>query len=858
MSKLTPMMQQYRQIKERFPEEFLFFRMGDFYEMFFDDALKASEILEITLTARDGGGGSKVPMCGVPYHAAEGYINRLVSRGHKVAICEQLEDPAQAKGVVRRDVVRVITPGTLLEEGFLREKDNNYIVALAADGNHLGLSCADISTGYFGATALNTLMGLSNLSDELSRLSPAEIVVDLALEDREVLDVIRQNTTVITRRALEQRARHEARFEDLAGPQADLFSPAGRAAKKAGATLLDYLEDTQKQGLENIQSMDLYRLEHYMYIDRQTRRNLELTRSLRSEDQKVSLVATLDYTATAMGGRRLKRWLEQPLIDREVIRDRQDAVEELVDNIFLREDLRRQLREVYDLERILTRVALNRANARDLLALGRSLRAADGVRQTLLDTGAYLQSRGAQMTIPPELLVLLESAIHHEPPLSLKDGGLIRDGYHEEIDRLRAISTQGRGWIGDMEETERERTGIRNLKVGYNRVFGYYLEVTRSHAEKVPEHFIRKQTLANAERYITPELKELEEQVLGASDRLVRREYEVFCGVREEAAAYTKPVQTLARQLSELDALLSFSEAAVRNGYVRPEIDDSADLALEQGRHPVVECLLTEEPFVPNDCQLSGDGRSLAVITGPNMAGKSTYIRMVAVLTVMAQAGSFVPAAQMRLGLVDRIFARVGASDDLATGQSTFMVEMNEVSNIMRNATGKSLIILDEVGRGTSTLDGLAIAWSISEYIHSVIGARTLFATHYHELVALEEIYEGIFNLSMAVREREEDVVFLRQVVAGGADRSYGIHVAQMAGLPKPVLKRAREKMSELEQGEQIRTVREKGQQMSLVRESPVEDLLRQASLDDFTPRQALDFLYEMKRLSGDGEETDA
>lgn len=839
------------------PGSFFFFRLGDFYEMFFDDALKASEILEIALTARDGGAGTKVPMCGVPYHAAEGYISRLVSRGHKVAICEQLEDPAQAKGVVRRDVVRVITPGTLLEEGFLREKDNNYIVAVAAEGSHLGLACADISTGYFGVTALNILLGLSNLSDELSRLSPAEIVVDLELENQEVLQVIGQNTAVVTRRAVDERPRHEGHFGELAGPEADLFSPSGRAAKAAAAALLHYLEDTQKQALDNIQSVDLYRLEHYMYIDRQTRRNLELTRSLRGEDRKASLVATLDYTATAMGARRLKRWLEQPLIERETICDRQNAVEELVDNIFLREDLRRQLRDVYDLERILTRVALNRANARDLLALARSLRAASGVRQTLVDTGAFLKTRGEDMEIPPDLLELLESSIHDEPPLSVKDGGLIRDGYHEEIDRLRASSTQGRGWIRDMEETERERTGIRTLKVGYNRVFGYYLEVTRTHADKVPDHYIRKQTLANAERFITPELKELEEQVLGASDRLVRREYEVFCGIRVEAAGYTKPVQTLACQLSELDALLSFAEAAVRNGYVRPGIDETVDLEVEQGRHPVVECLLTEEPFVPNDCNLSGDGQALAVITGPNMAGKSTYIRMVAVLAIMAQAGSFVPAVRMRLGLVDRIFARVGASDDLATGQSTFMVEMNEVSNIMRNATGKSLIILDEVGRGTSTLDGLSIAWSISEYIHSVIGARTLFATHYHELVALEEIYEGIFNLSMAVREREEDVVFLRRVVPGGADRSYGIHVAQMAGLPRPVLRRAREKMDELEQGEQIRTVREKGQQMSLVRESPVEDLLRQACLDDFTPRQALDFLYEMKRLTGNGEETD-
>lgn len=849
MSVLTPMMQQYRSIKERFPEEILFFRLGDFYEMFFDDALKASEILEIALTARDGGGGKKVPMCGVPHHSAEGYIARLVARGCKVAIAEQMEDPSQAKGLVSREVVRIITPGTLTEEGALPERSNNYIVGVSLRENMVGIASADLSTGYFGVSWISRLAGLHNLNDELGRLLPAEIVTETAKPDRQLDALLDGSATVITRRQGPEDS-SLARLEEMALRPEGMPSAGYRAALQAGALLMEYLEETQKQALVNFQQVELYTLDAFMYMDRQTRRNLEISQSLREGDRKTSLVHILDFTATAMGGRLLRRWLEQPLIDLEAITRRQDAVQELTENVFLREDLRKELKRVYDLERILTRVTLGRAGARDLRAMAQSLMAAARVRDLLAAQSRIFREEAEQLDVLPDLTDLLDRGIVEEPPLSVKEGNLIREGYSEEIDGLRETASMGRRWISELEEREREATGIRTLKVGYNRVFGYYLEVSKSHRDKVPEHYQRKQTLAGGERFITPELKELEDRVLNASDRLVRREYELFCGIRQEAAGRARGLQVLAGFLASLDVFGSFAAAAVRFGYVRPRLDGGTGLSVRQGRHPVVERLLPEGEFIPNDCTLSAGQKSLGILTGPNMAGKSTYIRMVAVLTVMAQSGSFVPARSMELGLADRVFARVGASDDLATGQSTFMVEMNEVANILKNATASSLIILDEVGRGTSTTDGLAIAWSVSEYIHSVTGARTLFATHYHELVALEELYEGIFNLSMDVRETGDQVLFLRRVIPGGSDRSYGIHVARMAGLPRPVLTRAEEKLEELETTRETGVLVQGGRQLEILRENPVVDILRETVLDDFTPRQALDFLYELKEMA--------
>ncbi len=847
MSELTPMLRQYREIKEKFKDEFLFFRLGDFYEMFFDDAIQGSEILEIALTARSGGAGLKVPMCGIPYHSANSYILKMIKAGHKVAICEQVEDPQTAKGIVKREVVRVITPGTVLEENALIGKENNHLACLSAKENRLGISYCDVSTGGFYATEVNLLSQWNEVRDELARIAPSEIILDADSIGEAQMREIEGIGYYCTRL---NGAYHEGmrrQVEKISDAEQSLWDHLG--AHKAAAVLLSYLNETQKQGMGSLNRLQVYTLEDAMQMDMGTRRNLEIVCSLRSGDQKTSLVSVLDRTKTAMGGRKLKEVIQRPLLSVESIHRRQEYVSQLVDDVFLRKDLAKAMKEVYDLERILTRVAYERANARDLRAMQISLMAARGVKTRLLAAGQSFLEYAESMEVMEELCALLDESIPQDPPLSVKEGGLIAPGYHAQVDELREISTQATGVLAALEKKEKEETGIKTLKIGYNRVFGYYIDVTKTHQDKVPERYIRKQTLTNSERYITEELKELEDKIINAKEKLFQLEYELFTQIREEVRIRCVEIQRLAEGLALLDVYLSFAEVAVAGDYVRPELVEEPKITIVEGRHPVVEQLLVSERFIPNDCNLMPEVESLGIITGPNMAGKSTYIRMIAILCIMAQAGSFVPCKAMELGLVDRVFARVGASDDLARGDSTFMVEMKEVSNILKNATGRSLIILDEVGRGTSTIDGLSIAWAISEYIHSQIGARTLFATHYHELVALEEIYQGIVNLSMAVEEKDDDVLFLRKVVRGGTDQSYGIHVARMAGLPQAVIIRAGEKLKQLEQGE-IKSMHVDGEQIEWQDVSPAMELLKEINPEVLSPRQALDILYELKERS--------
>jgi DNA mismatch repair protein MutS len=841
------MFKQYKEIKEKFKDEFLFFRMGDFYEMFFDDAIQASEILQIALTARSGGAGLKVPMCGVPFHSANNYIYKIIQTGHKVAICEQVEDPKTAKGLVKREVVRVITPGTVLEENALIGKENNHLACLSAKENRLGISYCDVSTCGFYATEVNLLTQWNEVRDELARIAPSEIILDadsLGVAQMQEIESIGYYCTSL-KGAYHERMRREV--EKISDAEQSLWDHLG--AHKAAAVMLSYLADTQKKGMGSLNRLQVYTLEDAMQIDMGTRRNLEIVCSLRSGDQKTSLVSVLDRTKTAMGGRKLKEVIQRPLLSVESIHRRQEYVSQLVDDVFLRKDLAKALKEVYDLERILTRVAYERANARDLRSMQISLIAAKGVKTRLLSAGHHFLEYAEAMEVMEELSELLDESIPHDPPLTVKEGGLIAPGYNAQVDELREISTHATGVLAALEKREKEETGIKTLKIGYNRVFGYYIDVTKMHQNKVPEHYIRKQTLTNSERYITQELKELEDKIINAKDKLFHLEYELFTQIREKVRTHCVEIQRLAEGLAMLDVYLSFAEVAVAGDFVRPELVEEPKIVILEGRHPVVEQLLVSERFIPNDCNLMPDVESLGIITGPNMAGKSTYIRMIAILCIMAQAGSFVPCKAMELGLVDRVFARVGASDDLARGDSTFMVEMKEVSNILKNATSRSLIILDEVGRGTSTIDGLSIAWAISEYIHSQIGARTLFATHYHELVALEEIYQGIVNLSMAVEEKDDDVLFLRKVVRGGTDQSYGIHVARMAGLPPAVINRAGEKLKQLEQGE-IKSMHVDGEQIEWQGENPALELLKEINPEGLSPRQALDILYELKERS--------
>ncbi len=876
MAAYTPMMQQYLATKEQYKDCILFYRLGDFYEMFFEDAKTVSRELELTLTGKDCGQPERAPMCGIPYHAVEGYLNRLVSKGYKVAICEQLEDPKQAKGLVKRDVIRIVTPGTNLSQQALDESRNNYLMCLVYLSGVFGMAITDISTGDFYTTEVSSE---KSLFDEINRFSPAEIIVndtfamsgvDLTpFKDRlgtviSTLDAWYIDESISIPRLLEHF--HLASLSGLG--LADL--PCACAA--SGAVLL-YLYETQKNDLSNLTHITPFRSGGFMMIDSATRRNLELTETLREKQKKGSLLWVLDKTKTAMGARQLRSWIEQPLIEKKPIIERQDAIEALLGDMITREELREYLSAVYDLERLITRISYHTANPRDLIAFKTSLSMLPHIRTLLRPFSAGLiQSLIEQLDPLEDLCSLVEAAIIDDPPLLIREGGIIKDHYNEDVDRFRKAQTEGKSWLSELENAEREHTGIKNLRIRYNKVFGYYLEVTNSFKDLVPADWTRKQTLANAERYITPRLKELEDMILGAEDKLSALEYDLFCEVRDKIAGQVVRIQRTARAVAVIDVLVSLAQAASQNNYVRPSINTRGIIDIKAGRHPVVEKMTGSQMFIDNDTYLDNKRHRVSIITGPNMAGKSTYMRQTALIVLMAQIGSFVPAREAGIGIVDRIFTRVGASDDLASGQSTFMVEMTEVANILRNATSKSLLILDEIGRGTSTFDGLSIAWAVVEHISNpkLLGAKTLFATHYHELTELEGKLDSVNNYCIAVREQGDDIIFLRKIIPGGADKSYGIQVARLAGVPETVIDRAKEIAEMLSQSDinqkaraiDVRKSRAKAapqpaasdtdKQLSLFdfypEEHPVLKEIRQMDLSNMTPLQALTTLDAFQR----------
>ncbi|HBV96957.1 MAG: DNA mismatch repair protein MutS [Peptococcaceae bacterium BICA1-7] len=854
----TPMMQQYLEIKQNYKDAILFFRLGDFYEMFFEDALTASGLLEITLTGREAGQPEKVPMCGIPYHAAEVYINRLIQKGCKVAICEQTEDPSAARGIVKREVVRVVTPGTIIESSSLDEKNHNYIVSIFESTGETGLAVADISTGLFQCTRFSGQEGLTLLLDELERIRPAEVVMPLSQSKNDLpLQIRLLNCGAISFYDDRYYTAKECsdKLNSLLGSSWQEIIGGFPAAVSAAGSLLSYLYETQKKESSQIKRIAWYASGQYMMLDRSTRRNLELTASIRDGGKWGTLIWVLDHTRTAMGGRLIRSWVDQPLTDYRLINDRLDAVEEIKNNSLLRLDLKKILGQIYDLERLASRAVYGTANARDLLALAQSLGIIPCLAERLLEVKAKAVLNAVEGIDPlTDICGLLQESITPEPPATVREGGLIRDGYSAEVDRLRNIRGEGKNWLVQLESEERESSGIRSLKIGYNKVFGYYLEVTRANLHLVPSYYIRKQTLANAERYITPRLKELEDQILTAGDRLTQLEYTIFSEIREKVASAVDRIQKTSASVAFLDAILSLAEAAVEENYNRPRITKLKEIIIKGGRHPVVEKVLGAGSFVPNDTDLSPQN-NVVLLTGPNMAGKSTYMRQVALLVIMAQMGSFVPAQESVIGVVDRVYTRIGASDDLAGGQSTFMVEMMECKNIVAGATDKSLVLMDEVGRGTSTYDGISIARSLVEYIVKNLKSRTLFSTHYHELTDLEAL-EGIKNYTVSVKEQDQKIIFLRKVVPGKADRSYGIHVAALAGLPPEVTARAREILDSLE------CSRESIQEVAAAAEGncgPIEEdngaakeiiaRIKAVDTSNTTPLAALNILAELKSL---------
>ena len=815
MSAVTPMMQHYIKTKEEYEDCILFYRLGDFYEMFFEDAETVSRELELTLTGKDCGLAERAPMCGVPFHAADNYINRLVEKGYKVAICEQVEDPKLAKGIVKREVIRVVTPGTNLYTQALDETKNNYIMSVAYISNRFGIAFADVTTGAFMVTEVEKLR---NFLDELYKFSPAELIcneafcmsgVDLEeLRNRLHLSVSALDNWYfdddLCQRTLKDHF-HVGTLEGLGLKDYD-------CATIAAGALLTYLLETQKNSLDHMRKITPYVTDKYMLIDSSTRRNLELTETMREKEKRGSLLWVLDKTKTAMGARMLRSFIEQPLIEEEAINQRLDAVEEINRQEMDREEIREYLGPVYDLERLISRVSYQSANPRDLIAFKTSIGMIPPIRRLLGQfQSEELKKVYEDMDELQDLYQVLDKAIVEDPPLAMKEGGIIKDGYDQQIDDYRQAKTKGKTWLAELEAEEKEKTGIKNLRIKFNKVFGYYLEVTNSFKDMVPDYYTRKQTLTNAERYITPRLKELEDMILGAEDKLYALEYDRFAEIRNMIAGEVDRIQKTARAIAKLDAYLSMALVASRNQYVRPKINTRGIIDIKDGRHPVVEKMITNDMFIPNDTYLDNGKNRISVITGPNMAGKSTYMRQTALIVLMAQIGSFVPASKANIGIVDRIFTRVGASDDLASGQSTFMVEMTEVANILRNATAKSLLILDEIGRGTSTFDGLSIAWAVIEHISNpkLLGAKTLFATHYHELTELEGKLPGVNNYCIAVKERGDDIVFLRKIVKGGADKSYGIQVAKLAGVPDSVINRAKELVEELVSADITSTVKD-------------------------------------------------
>lgn len=853
----TPVIRQYLEIKAQYPDDILFFRLGDFYEMFFEDAVVASKELEITLTGRDGGDSERIPMCGVPYHAADNYIARLISKGRRVAVCEQVEDPSVARGIVRREVTRVISPGTIMEGQLLEEKRNNYLAGIVQGGERYGLAVTDITTGTFMIGSFSGEQAWTDLLDEIMRLMPSETILPLSICKHKSSEL--KYTGVLTVIC----CKDEYFSEICAGETmvnhfgSDMIReniPTGQSlAVRAAGALLSYLKETQKRTLSHINRIQLYDQGQFLFLDATSRRNLELTRAITDGSKKNTLLSVLDYTVTAMGGRLLRTLIEQPLTVRDNIEERLDAVGELRDNTLLRQDIKAQLKGVYDLERLAARVSFGTANARDLVALKKSLSHLPSIR-SLLDSSRSVLLRELRNAMEPfeETAGLLNRSISDEPPLSTRDGGIIKAGFDQEVDRLRAAGHEGKTMLARMEEREKSRTGIKSLKIGYNKVFGYYIEVTKSNLQLVPGEYQRRQTLANAERFITQELKEYEDLILGSEERLVQLEYRIFMKIREELAQETYKIQKTARALAYTDALCSLAEAAVAGCYARPVFNSDGISLIKEGRHPVLEQVLGPGNFVPNDTFLDS-GNRLVIITGPNMAGKSTYMRQVALIVLMAQMGSFVPASSANLSLVDRIFTRVGASDDLAGGRSTFMVEMSECRVIVREATKNSLIIMDEVGRGTSTYDGISIARALAEYIHLNIGAKTLFSTHYHELTDLEAM-EGIVNFNVAVKEVDENIIFLRKVIPGKADRSYGVHVAKLAGLPDEIIRRSTEILHGFEniiktpwQVAACREVEVKARDKKDDQSLLVLEELRNINLNAMTPMEAINKLYQLQ-----------
>lgn len=799
MEQLTPMMQQYMETKKQYKDCILFYRLGDFYEMFFEDALCVTKELELTLTGKSCGLKERAPMCGVPFHSAEGYINRLVEKGYKVAICEQVEDPKQAKGLVKREVTRIVTPGTNCFTSSLDETRNNYLMGIVSLNQSFGLSVVDVTTGEYFLTEVDSL---GKLLDEINKYMPAEIICNdsFYISGADLTDLSERLGIAIS--ALEPRYFDEENCKRSLCHHFHINSLDGLGLQEyslgvvAAGCVMQYLEETQKCSLAHISHLQPYHTGKYMLLDRNTRRNLELVETLREKQKRGSLLWILDKTKTAMGARKLRTCIEQPLIDEQQIIERYDVIEELNDNIITREELREYLNPVYDLERLLSKISYKTVNPRDMIALESSLEMLPHIRFLCGNFKAKLFHDLYEQLDPLEdIYQLIHDAIVEEPPISLREGGIIKTGYHEEIDRLRNAKTEGKDWLAELEAREKEKTGIKNLRIKYNKVFGYYLEVTKSFIDLVPEDWTRKQTLTNAERYTTAELKEMEDVILGAEDRLYQLEYAVFCELRDKIFEQMTRIQQTATAIANIDMLASLAYVAEHNHFVRPVINHKGVVSIKSGRHPVIENMLEHDMFVANDTFLDEDTHRVVIITGPNMAGKSTYMRQTALIVLMAQIGSFVPAESADISLVDRIFTRVGASDDLASGQSTFMVEMTEVANILHNATKDSLIILDEIGRGTSTFDGLSIAWAVVEHIvdKKKIGAKTLFATHYHELTELEGKLDGVQNYCIAVKEDGENIVFLRKIVKGGADRSYGIQVARLAGVPDEVLLRARE-----------------------------------------------------------------
>ena len=808
MAEYSPMMQHYLDTKEQYKDCILFYRLGDFYEMFFDDAITASRELELTLTGKDCGQEERAPMCGIPFHAAEVYISRLIGKGYKVAICEQLEDPKYAKGIVKRDVIRVVTPGTVIESNMLDEKKNNYIMSIYKNGLFFGMSVCDISTGDFFSTQIKQSNNFAKLLDEISRYSPAEIVVnEMMFASTEEVNKIRERFECYVSRL--ENTKFESDYEVIA-EEYDIYCEGRKVENKeekmlaiiSSNGLLNYLKDTQKIELEHINKINIYNVAKYMSLDLNTRRNLELTEKMRDKAKKGTLLWVLDKTSTSMGGRMLRRWINDPLIDVSEINSRLDAVKELVGSQILKGEVVDSLKKVYDIERLIGKISYGNANGRDLISLKNSLGQLPDLKNVLSrTTSKLLQNLYINLDELKDIHSLIDAAIVEEPPISVKEGGLIKLGYNEEIDEYKKASTEGKTWIIELEAKEKELTGIKNLKVGFNKVFGYYIEVTKSYLSQVPATYIRKQTLTGGERYITEELKELEEKTLGAQEKLIDLEYKVFQEIRASISSQIQRIQKTANIVSTLDVLASFATVALDLNYVMPIVDNSGEIDIRDGRHPVIEKMLPSGSFIENDTYLNKESDRLSIITGPNMAGKSTYMRQVALITLMAQIGSFVPASYAKIGVVDKIFTRVGASDDLSMGQSTFMVEMMEVANILKESTNNSLVILDEIGRGTSTYDGLSIAWAVAEYISNEekCGAKTLFATHYHELTELENKLEGVKNYSIAVKEKGEDIIFLRKIVKGGTDESYGIHVAKLAGVPQDVVKSANEILKGLE-----------------------------------------------------------